>query len=103
MPAVTHVDGSARVQTVDERAEPRFRRLLEAFFQRTGCPVLVNTSFNVRNEPIVATPADAARCFLATHLDVLVVGPFVVEKDRVPGARAAALTAAQAAATYGLD
>jgi carbamoyltransferase len=103
IPAVTHVDGSARIQTVDERADPLYRRLLEAFEARTGCPVLVNTSYNVRAEPIVGSPADAVRCFLATHVDVLALGPFLVEKDRVPGARQAALTAEAAAATYGLD
>ncbi len=103
IPAVTHVDGSARLQTVDDRAEPTYRRLLQAFEGETGCPVLVNTSFNVRAEPVVCTPADAVRCFLATHVDVLALGPFLVEKDRVPGARAAALSAEAAAAAYGLD
>src|SRR5438132_2675824 len=67
IPAVTHVDYSARVQTVDEGRNPRFSRLLKAFFDRTGCPILVNTSFNVRGEPIVCSPADAYRCFLGTE------------------------------------
>jgi carbamoyltransferase len=73
IPAVTHVDGSARVQSVGEEAQPRFRQLLERFSALTGCPVLVNTSFNVRGEPIVCTPADAYRCFMGTDLDVLAV------------------------------
>ena len=80
IPAVTHVDGSARIQTVDER-HGRFRKLLAEFERQTGTPVLVNTSFNVRDEPIVCTPADAVRCFLATDLDVLVVGDFVIERS----------------------
>lgn len=78
-PAITHLDGSARVQTVDER-HPDLRRLLEAFERQTGCPVLVNTSFNVRGEPIVEAPETAFRCFLATEMDVLVVGRCVMEK-----------------------
>lgn len=80
IPAVTHVDYSARVQTVDRQRNARLHRLLEAFERRTGCPVLVNTSFNVRGEPIVCTPQDAYRCFLATEMDVLVLGDFVVDK-----------------------
>jgi carbamoyltransferase len=81
IPAVTHVDYSARLQTVDEQRNPRFTRLLEAFERLTGCPVLVNTSFNVRGEPIVCTPADAYRCFLATEMDVLVLEDHVIIKD----------------------
>lgn len=80
VPAVTHVDYSARVQTVDRRRNPRLHRLLEAFQRLTGCPVLVNTSFNVRGEPIVCTPQEAYRSFLATEMDVLVLGEFVVDK-----------------------
>jgi carbamoyltransferase len=83
IPAVTHVDYSARVQTVDEQRNPRFYRLLEAFDQVTGCPVLVNTSFNVRGEPIVCTPEDAYRCFLATDMDALVLEDVLVSKDAV--------------------
>jgi len=82
IPAVTHVDYSARVQTVDARRNQRFYRLLQAFHQLTGCPVLANTSFNVRGEPIVCTPGDAWRCFRATEMDVLVVGSFVMDKQR---------------------
>jgi carbamoyltransferase len=103
IPAVTHVDGSARVQTVDGEHNPLFHQLLTAFGERTGTPVLVNTSFNVRGEPIVATPEDAYRCFRATHLDALVMGRFVLEKARIPGAEAETLTPEQVAQTYGLD
>jgi carbamoyltransferase len=81
IPAVTHVDYSARLQTVDEARNPRFYHLLEAFDRLTGCPVLVNTSFNVRGEPIVCTPQDAYRCFLATDMDALVLENVVVSKE----------------------
>ena len=81
IPAVTHVDYSARLQTVDRERNPRFHALLQTFHERTGCPVLVNTSFNVRGEPIVCTPADALRCFLATEIDVLVIENFIIRKD----------------------
>jgi carbamoyltransferase len=81
IPAVTHVDGTARVQTVSSDANPRFHGLLTRFKEITGCPVLVNTSFNVRGEPIVNTPEDAFRCFLGTGLDVLVVGNCFLEKS----------------------
>lgn len=84
LPAITHVDYSARLQTVDEPRHRRFYRLLKEFERQTGCPVLVNTSFNVRGEPIVCTPADALRCFLATEMDVLVMEDFVVKKNEVP-------------------
>ncbi|MEZ4268278.1 MAG: carbamoyltransferase N-terminal domain-containing protein [Myxococcota bacterium] len=84
LPAVTHVDGSARVQTVDPVRHGRFRRLLEAFDRRTGTPALVNTSFNVRGEPIVDTPADALRCFLHTDMDTLVIGDFLLRKASQP-------------------
>jgi carbamoyltransferase len=83
IPAVTHVDYSARVQTVDETRNPRTSRLLHAFFERTGCPVLVNTSFNVRGEPIVCTPEDAYRCFLGTEMDALVLEDLVLLKTDV--------------------
>jgi carbamoyltransferase len=81
IPAVTHVDYSARIQTVDEQRNPRFAHLIEAFERLTDCPVLVNTSFNVRGEPIVCTPEDAYRCFLATEMDLLVLEDVVVTKD----------------------
>ena len=83
IPAVTHVDYSARVQTVDDERNPRFHRLLKAFQGLTGCPVLVNTSFNVRGEPIVCTPQEAFRCFLATDMDALVLEDFVLHKDEM--------------------
>ena len=84
VPAVTHVDFSARVQTVGEAANPEFRRLLQAFFRRTQCPVLVNTSFNVRGEPIVCTPQDAYDCFMHTGMDLLVLEDRLLWKDRQP-------------------
>ncbi|MBI2892455.1 MAG: carbamoyltransferase [Deltaproteobacteria bacterium] len=80
IPAVTHVDDTARIQTVDPATNPLFHRLLRAFFARTGCPVLVNTSFNVRDEPIVCTPGDALSCFQKTEIDVLVIGRAIVRK-----------------------
>jgi carbamoyltransferase len=80
IPAVTHVDYSARIQTVHQHTNPRFHALLSAFERRTGCPVLVNTSFNVRGEPIVGSPEDAFRCFMGTGLDVLAVGNCYLRK-----------------------
>jgi carbamoyltransferase len=85
IPAVTHVDYSARIQTVDDGRNPRLARLLRAFDRRTGCPVLVNTSFNVRGEPIVCTPQDAYRCFQATEMDALVLEDAIVLKKDVAG------------------
>lgn len=81
IPAVTHVDYSARVQTVSEKNNPEFYHLLSAFERKTGCPVLVNTSFNVRGEPIVCTPEDAFRCFMGTDMDYLVLGNILLSKD----------------------
>lgn len=81
IPAVTHVDYSARVQTVDSDRNPQFHGLLQRFYERTGCPVLINTSFNVRGEPIVCTPEDAYRCFSVTEMDVLVMGRYVLVKS----------------------
>jgi carbamoyltransferase len=81
IPAVTHVDYSARIQTVHSRTNPLFHKLLSRFKAVTGCPVLVNTSFNVRGEPIVCTPEDAFRCFMGNELDILVVGNCVLQKD----------------------
>ncbi len=82
IPAVTHVDYSARIQTVTADENPEYYELLRAFEQLTGCAVLVNTSFNVRGEPIVCTPSDAYRCFMRTHLDYLALGPFLLDKAR---------------------
>jgi carbamoyltransferase len=82
IPAVTHVDYSARVQTVHRETNPQFHALLEAFKQRTGCSVLVNTSFNVRGEPIVCTPEDAFRCFMGSEIETLVIGNCVLQKEQ---------------------
>ncbi len=84
IPAVTHVDGTARVQTVDQRRSPRLYGILQRFQSLTGTPVLVNTSFNVRGEPIVESPLDAYRCFMATDLDALVIGRFMLMKSAQP-------------------
>lgn len=84
IPAVTHVDNSARIQTVSESANPLLHQLLTAFMVQTGCPVLVNTSFNVRGEPIVCTPAEALRCFLSTDIDCLAIGPFLLHRSAQP-------------------
>jgi carbamoyltransferase len=84
LPAITHVDYSARVQTVHEDTNPRYYKLLKEFERRTGCGVLVNTSFNVRGEPIVCTPADAYRCFMRTEMDYLVVENFLLDKRAQP-------------------
>jgi carbamoyltransferase len=80
LPAITHVDCSARVQTVTEERNGRYFRLIREFRRLTGCGVVVNTSFNVRGEPIVCTPEDAVRCFMATDMDVLVLENFVLHK-----------------------
>jgi carbamoyltransferase len=82
IPAVTHVDYSARIQTVHQDTNPRFHALIAAFKARTGCPVLINTSFNVRGEPIVCTPEDAFRCFMGSDIELLVVGNCMLRKDR---------------------
>jgi len=82
LPAITHADGSARIQTVHEATNAKFWNLITAFEQLTGCPVLVNTSFNVRGEPIVCTPAEAIDCFLHTEMDILVMENIVVEKEK---------------------
>ncbi len=81
IPAVTHVDYSARIQTVRRETNPLYYDIIAAFHQRTGCPVIVNTSFNVRGEPIVCTPEDAYRCFMRTNMDVLVLENFVLMKE----------------------
>ena len=80
IPAVTHVDYSARVQTVEKSVAPRYHALLDAFYRKTACPLLVNTSFNVRGEPIVCTPEDAYRCFMRTDMDYLVMENFIIDK-----------------------
>jgi hypothetical protein len=93
LPAVTHVDGSARVQTVSAARSPRFHALLGAFERLTGCGVLVNTSFNVRGEPIVCTPEDAYRCFMKTGMDHLVLGDRLLHKAEQPPFDDTAVTA----------
>ena len=113
IPAVTHVDGTARVQTVDAHTNPRFFGLLTEFHRQTGCPVLVNTSFNVRGEPIVCTPRDAYDCFLRTGMDVLVLGTCLLRKPEQRGLRLGGRAAKEgdwgdlgtgrAATRYGLD
>ncbi len=87
VPAITHVDNSARVQTVDKERNPRFYGIIQKFEQQTGSPVLINTSFNVRGEPIVRNAEDAYRCFMHTNMDALVLENFVLLKDDQPGAR----------------
>jgi carbamoyltransferase len=84
IPAVTHVDYSARIQTVDPKRHGRFYRLMRRFYELTGCPVIVNTSFNIRGEPIVCTPEDAYRCFMATNIDCLVLENYIMMKDAQP-------------------
>ena len=84
LPAITHVDYSARVQTVSEKTNPRYYQLINAFKKRTGCPTIVNTSFNVRGEPIVCTPQDAYRCFMRTEMDVLVLENQILFKTDQP-------------------
>jgi carbamoyltransferase len=87
VPAITHVDYSARIQTVHRETNPTYHALLSRFHQLTGCPVLVNTSFNVRGEPIVCTPRDAYLCFMRTEMDDLVLGPYLLEKAKQPPLR----------------
>ena len=82
IPAVTHVDYSARVQTVNEKNNKRYYDLISKFKEKTGCPVIVNTSFNVRGEPIVNTPTDAFNCFMGTELDYLVIGNCILDKKK---------------------
>ena len=88
IPAVTHVDYSARIQTVHRETNARYHALLSRFKALTGCPVLVNTSFNVRGEPIVCTPEDAFRCFMGTEIDLLVIGNcMLLKEDQEPALR----------------
>jgi len=82
LPAITHVDNSARIQTVEKEDNPRYHGLIQKFHEKTGCPVVINTSFNVRGEPIVCTPQQAYTCFMRTNMDVLALGSFVLEKSK---------------------
>jgi carbamoyltransferase len=84
VPAITHVDNSARIQTVSRQTNSDFHALLSAFERLTGCPLVVNTSFNVRGEPIVCTPAEAYQCFMRTGIDVLVLNKFLLHKSEQP-------------------
>ena len=84
LPAITHIDGSARIQTVNGEANPRFAALIEEFYRRTGCPIILNTSFNQRGEPIVCTPVDAVRCFVSSQIDLLVLEDFALERSGIP-------------------
>jgi carbamoyltransferase len=84
IPAVTHVDGSARIQTVARVDHPGYHELIRAFDSLTGCPVIVNTSFNVRGEPIVCRPSEAYRCFMRTNIDCLIVGNLMLNKSDQP-------------------
>jgi carbamoyltransferase len=80
IPAVVHIDKSARIQTVTSENNLPFRKLLESFYKLTKCPVILNTSFNVKGQPIVNSPEDALKCFLATNIDILVMGDFFISK-----------------------
>ena len=82
IPAVTHVDYSSRVQTVHQETNPRYYKLIKKFKEITGCPILVNTSFNIRGEPIVGSIKDAFRCFMGTNLDILVIENFILYKSK---------------------
>ena len=84
IPAVTHVDYSARIQTVHKETNPRYHEMIQEFDKKTGCPVIVNTSFNVRGEPIVMSPEHAYLCFMRTEMDYLVMGSFVLDKRDQP-------------------
>ena len=84
IPAVTHVDNSARIQTLEKDENPLYYDVIDAFYQKTGCPVIINTSFNVRSEPIVCTPEDAFRCFVNTDMDYLVLGNIIISKEENP-------------------
>jgi carbamoyltransferase len=86
IPAVTHVDYSARIQTVKRTDNPLYYDMIQSFFEKTGCPVIINTSFNVRGEPLVLTPEDAYKCFMRTEMDYLMLGSFLLDKSDQPAA-----------------
>ncbi len=98
LPAITHVDGSARIQTINRQQDALYYDLVDTFREKTGTPVLINTSMNVRGEPIVNTPEDAYRCFMRTHMDALAIGPFLLMKEDQPELRLRS-----AAEEFGLD
>jgi len=83
IPAVTHVDGSARLQTIRRDDHPLYYDLISEFEKLTNCPIIINTSFNVRGEPIVCTPLDAIKCFFRTDMDILVLGNFILDKQKI--------------------
>jgi len=87
VPAITHVDYSARIQTIDAQRHPKMHRLMSLFKEKTGCPVIINTSFNIRGEPIVCSPDHAYRCFMATNMDVLVMENQLLYKEEQPQAK----------------
>lgn len=87
IPAITHVDYSARIQTVHRETNPQYYDLIEAFYKKSGCPVIVNTSFNVRGEPIVMSPEHAYLCFMRTEMDYLVLGHYLLDKKKQPKLR----------------
>jgi carbamoyltransferase len=97
LPAITHVDRSARLQTVDPESSPRFAALLARFADRTGCPILLNTSFNMRGDPIVCTPEDALLCFVRSRIDALVLEDFVIDRESIPPAWSEFVTVSQPA------
>ena len=82
VPAITHVDYSARIQTVHADTNPMYHAVISKFKEKTGCPLVVNTSFNVRGEPIICTPTDAFKCFMGTEMDMLAVGNYVLYKEQ---------------------
>ena len=82
VPAITHVDYSARIQTVHKDTNPKYHAVISKFKEKTGCPMVVNTSFNVRGEPIICTPRDAFKCFMGTEMDVLAIGNYVLYKEQ---------------------
>ena len=84
VPAITHIDYSARIQSVNADDNPRYHQLIKKFEDKTGCPLIVNTSFNVRGEPIVQSPMDAYKCFMRTEMDYLVLGDFLLDKEDQP-------------------
>ena len=81
VPAITHVDYSARVQTVEKNLNPKYYKLITSFKEKTGCPMIINTSFNIRGEPIVNSPEDAFKCFMGTEMDILVIGNCILYKN----------------------
>jgi len=81
IPAVTHVDYSARIQTIEREGHHLYYDMIEAFYKKTSCPVIINTSFNVRGEPLVCSPQDAFRCFMRTEMDYLAMGSFLLDKN----------------------